>query len=100
MDKLLLEQLAIDEVYNCPHSAADGCECRKPKPGMLQTAILKHNIDETQSWLIGDRDSDIASGLKVGLKTIFIDRKWDKEFGGDANFRCNSLLQAIQKILG
>ena len=45
MHHLLCESLPVTEVMVCPHSQLDDCDCRKPKPGMIKTAIAKYNID-------------------------------------------------------
>ena len=50
------------------------CNCRKPKPGMLQKAAEEHNIDLSKSWMIGDGITDIAAGQTAGCKTILLGR--------------------------
>lgn len=57
----------VDGVYLCPHQPGDGCDCRKPKPGMLLQAANELNIDFSRSWMIGDAWSDILAGRSVGL---------------------------------
>jgi D-glycero-D-manno-heptose 1,7-bisphosphate phosphatase len=47
----------IDDFFVCPH-AADSCNCRKPKPGMVLAAVHKWNIDLPKSLVIGDSDLD------------------------------------------
>ena len=49
----------ILNVYYCPHGPEDNCECRKPKIGMIQQSLNDFNIDLENSWLIGDKKSDI-----------------------------------------
>ena len=44
----------VDGIYVCPHKPDDGCNCRKPKPGMILDAAQDFNIDLKQSILIGD----------------------------------------------
>ena len=83
MHNLLCESLPVTEVMVCPHSQLDECNCRKPKPGMIKTAIAKYNIDVRQSWLIGDRWSDILAGKLTGLQTIFIDRHYSENLKQD-----------------
>lgn len=67
-------------VYYCPHHPTEGvghyrqeCDCRKPKPGMLLTAIARHQINAAQSYMIGDswRDIQAAEAANVGNK-IFV----------------------------
>lgn len=60
----------IDDIFFCPHDIKDNCNCRKPKPGMLIEAQKKWNIDFAQSYIIGDSESDIEAGKRVGCKGI------------------------------
>lgn len=62
----------FDALYFCPHTPNENCFCRKPNPGLLLQAIKEHNIEPKKSWMIGDRNSDILAGKKVGCKTILI----------------------------
>ncbi len=76
----LLEKMGgvpIDHYFFCPHHPnADlieyrkECSCRKPKPGMLQQAAETHDIDLRRSFMVGDRVSDIAAGVRAGCRTI------------------------------
>ncbi len=63
----------LDEMRVCPHDDGDGCDCRKPRPGMLLAAAAAHRIDLTGSWMVGDRYRDIEAGQAAGCKTLFID---------------------------
>jgi D-glycero-D-manno-heptose 1,7-bisphosphate phosphatase len=58
--------VAIDASYYCPHGPDDGCECRKPSPGMLLQAADELELDLARSWMVGDRDSDVEAGLAAG----------------------------------
>lgn len=58
------------DIFQCIHFAADGCECRKPKPGMIIEAAEKHGLDLSSSWMIGDSEKDVEAGHKAGCKTI------------------------------
>ena len=62
----------IDKIYYCPHHPDDGCNCRKPKPGMILKAAEENNINTRKSYMIGDRMMDIEVGKAVGSKTILI----------------------------
>jgi D-glycero-D-manno-heptose 1,7-bisphosphate phosphatase len=69
----LAEQGAIvDAVYYCPHTSGDGCECRKPKPGMLLRAARELGIELEQSFIVGDKPSDCEAGQVVGCRPIYI----------------------------
>lgn len=60
----------IDGWYFCPHESADGCECRKPKPGLLIQAAEELDVDLTESAIVGNRAAkDVAAGRAVGMRT-------------------------------
>ena len=63
---------SIDAVYYCPHHPEAGCECRKPKPGMLTRAAREHNIELSSAYLIGDSITDIMAGQRAGTKTLLV----------------------------
>ena len=62
----------IDAVYYCPHHPDAGCECRKPKPGMLIRAAREHNIELSNAYLIGDVPTDIEAGQRAGVTTFLV----------------------------
>ena len=62
----------IDAVYYCPHRPDAGCECRKPKPGMLMRAAREHNIELENAYLIGDVPTDIEAGKSVGTTAFLV----------------------------
>ena len=67
----------IDKIYYCPHFASESCNCRKPNPGMIQQAIIDFPaIKVAESYLIGDSDTDILAGNKMGLITIKVDNEY------------------------
>ncbi len=72
--ELLHQGLPILDYYFCPHIESSDCNCRKPLPGMIEQAALKHRIDLSQSWMIGDILADTAAGRAAGCRTILIDR--------------------------
>lgn len=62
----------ISQVYHCPHDNHESCQCRKPEPGMLLQAAHDHDIDLSQSFLVGDAWTDIAAGKAVGAHSILL----------------------------
>ena len=75
MNDFLLKNLLIDEIIYCPHSEEDHCLCRKPKPGMINYAFKKYNLDLRKSIVIGDRITDIISGYRAGVENLFLLKK-------------------------
>jgi histidinol-phosphate phosphatase family protein len=73
------EGAAIDDILFCPHlpeatveKYAKECACRKPSPGMLETACARHNINPFRSYVIGDKISDINLAYAAGAKGILV----------------------------
>ena len=71
----------LDGIFYCPHHAEKGvgefkidCDCRKPKPGMLLSAIEELDIDIQNSFLVGDKVSDIQAGLSAGITSNYLVR--------------------------
>ena len=81
----------INKIYYCPHSASEICNCRKPNPGMIQQAMIDFpEIKAAESYLIGDSDTDILAGNKMGLITIKVDNEYT------LSKWCDELLSVIQ----
>ena len=62
----------IDQIYYCPHDWDEGCDCRKPKPGMFYQAQKEYNIDLTKCWMLGDDERDMHAGGDAGCKCMYI----------------------------
>ncbi|MGD6817468.1 D-glycero-alpha-D-manno-heptose-1,7-bisphosphate 7-phosphatase [Metabacillus sp. 84] len=73
----------IHETISCTHTPGSGCSCRKPEPGMILMLALKHNVDLSRSYMIGDREADIAAGRSAGTTVLYIGDQPDL---GDAQF--------------
>ena len=65
--------ICITDIYFCQHAPEDKCKCRKPLPTMLRQAAVDHNINLSESIMVGDKMSDIQTGIAAGCKSsIFI----------------------------
>lgn len=64
----------IDGVYMCPHLVADGCNCRKPKPGLLRQAARDLDLNLSRSVMVGDAVSDLQAGRAAGVGQIALVR--------------------------
>jgi D-glycero-D-manno-heptose 1,7-bisphosphate phosphatase len=92
--------LPITHIYVCPHSDEDNCLCRKPKPGLIFQAAAEHHIDCENSYLVGDRWSDIEAGRQAGCKTLFIDYGYQEQPPLNPHHQSHSLSEGISWILG
>jgi D-glycero-D-manno-heptose 1,7-bisphosphate phosphatase len=81
-DALLADGAWIDAFYYCPHhpdgtikELAIRCDCRKPQPGMLEQAARDWPIGRARSFLIGDKDDDLAAAKAFGIRGVKFDAK-------------------------
>ena len=101
----------FDAIYYCPHHPERGfageikelkidCSCRKPKPGMLEKAAEKYNIDLSRSYMIGDREIDIEAGRRAGCRgSILITTEGNLTPDSKADMILDDLVQAVQTII-
>jgi len=95
----LAEKLPVDDFRMCYHDSGDGCDCRKPKPGMLLGAARDHGIDLSSSFMVGDRWRDIEAGKRADCRTMFIDHGYDERQPEACDYRVKSLADATEIIL-
>lgn len=62
----------IDLVLYCPHRPDEGCNCRKPQPGLLLSAAEQLGVDWRDAYLVGDHWTDIQAGLRTGCRPILV----------------------------
>jgi D-glycero-D-manno-heptose 1,7-bisphosphate phosphatase len=63
---------AIEAIYYCPHNWDDGCECRKPKPGMIFQAQRDYCLDLSRIVFIGDDIRDVETAEAAGCSSILV----------------------------
>lgn len=76
----------IDHIYYCPHDWDEGCECRKPRPGMFYQAQRELSFDLTKCWMLGDDERDMHAGGDAGCRCMYVSEQ-------------HPLLEAVQLIL-
>jgi D-glycero-D-manno-heptose 1,7-bisphosphate phosphatase len=99
MHDKLRRRLPVDEIRMCPHRQDAGCDCRKPRAGMLRKAARKWRINRRKSFLVGDRYSDIIAGQAIGCYTVFIDRGYSEPQRATPDSTVSSLPAAARLIL-
>jgi D-glycero-D-manno-heptose 1,7-bisphosphate phosphatase len=62
----------VDAVFYCPHRPDEGCDCRKPQPGLLLRAARELGLELTRSYLVGDAVSDVEAALAAGCSPIMV----------------------------
>ena len=99
MNADLISKLPIDTIKVCYHAQTDGCDCRKPKPGLIYEAAAEMQIDPLKSYMIGDRWSDISAGKAAGCTTILVDYNYSENFVDQPDFKVASLPAAVDTII-
>ncbi len=59
-------------IVHCPHGPDEGCDCRKPKPGMLRTIAAHYQVDLAGVWFVGDSKGDLEAALAVDAQPILV----------------------------
>ncbi len=100
LNQTLASQIPVDEIRVCYHDSRDGCQCRKPRPGLLLDAARDWQIDLGHSYMIGDRWKDIEAGASAGCATVFIDWGYAEKQPDKPDSRVSSLAEGVDWVLG
>ena len=109
-----LENGKLDAIYYCAHHPSVGeppyrfdCDCRKPKPGLIERAAKDFEIEVGASWMVGDRYSDIELARNAGLRSAFVlsgygRGEWEYQrntWKYEPDLVCENLLEAVKVIV-
>ena len=104
----------LDAIYYCAHHPSVGqppyrvdCDCRKPKPGLIVRAARDFAIDLDESWMVGDRYSDIELARNAGVNSAFVlsgygRGEWEHqhaEWKYEPDLVADNLLEAVRQII-
>lgn len=70
MELLAFGGAHLDAIYVCPHVPDDGCHCRKPSTGLIESACRDYRVLPEDSWVIGDHATDMLMACAVGARGI------------------------------
>jgi D-glycero-D-manno-heptose 1,7-bisphosphate phosphatase len=99
MHRYMEQALPLDGIKVCYHTDAAGCDCRKPRPGMLLEAARDQSIDLTRSFMVGDRWRDVEAGRAAGCRTLFIDYGYAEPRPASPDYVVDSLGHAAEIIV-
>ena len=98
--RALVARLPIDGFFVCRHQDSDGCDCRKPSPGLLLEAASQYQLNLPLCYLVGDRWRDVDAGYRAGCSTIFLDYGYQERAPDhEPSARVKSLKAAADWIL-
>lgn len=104
----------LDAIYYCAHHPTVGetpyrldCDCRKPKPGLILRAAAEFDIDLTESWMIGDRHSDVVLAHNAGVRSALVMTgygrgEWEYQRSAwkfEPDMVAENLLEAVKRIV-
>jgi D-glycero-D-manno-heptose 1,7-bisphosphate phosphatase len=73
MRQLVAEQGGeLGLIVHCPHGPDDGCDCRKPKPGMLEQIAAHYGVNLAGVWFVGDSGRDLKAALAVDCQPVLV----------------------------
>lgn len=113
-DSLRLQGARLDAIYYCPHHPDFGqppyrrdCDCRKPKPGLIEKAAKEFDLDLTGCFVIGDRYRDVEMGHAAGASSVMVMTGFGREecetqrerWARPPEFIAENLLEAVSWIL-
>jgi histidinol-phosphate phosphatase family protein len=104
LDHIAQARGRIDGVYVCPHRPNEGCDCRKPAPGLLLRAAYELEIDLRASAMIGDNVTDMRAARAAGVRPILVHTGLGatqelSAVEGPPVQRCRDLAQAAEILL-
>jgi len=62
----------IDAIFFCPHAPDDGCECRKPKAGLLREIAARYNVSLSGVPCVGDSLRDLQAAVAAGAQPVLV----------------------------
>ncbi|MBI3977220.1 MAG: D-glycero-beta-D-manno-heptose-7-phosphate kinase [Chloroflexi bacterium] len=91
----------VDAIFYCPHHPDDGCDCRKPRVGLIRQAQQRFDLDLSACWVVGDMPSDVELGRRAGCRTALVLGRMDADRVSDQppTVLASDLLGAARHIL-
>ncbi len=90
---------SLDAIYYCPHDEGQ-CNCRKPLPGLFEQAFRDFPAANAQnSVMVGDSLRDVEAGVRLGMRTIFIDNDYEGSHRSPDTERASALASAVAQSL-
>lgn len=91
----------IEAIYVCQHLPEDGCECRRPRPGLIQRAADERGFSTSDAYVVGDHASDVEAAVAAGAEPVLVlsGRGRREEFDQLPRFVADDLRQAAQLIV-
>ena len=77
MNALIKRELGISNINICHHDNHHNCDCRKPKPGMLNEILSKSKVSKRKTLMVGDSHKDVSASLSAGIDVFFLETSYN-----------------------
>jgi D-glycero-D-manno-heptose 1,7-bisphosphate phosphatase len=92
---LAAEGVRLEGIYTCPHREEDNCVCRKPRTGLVEQAARECGFDPRQSFMIGDKASDIELGRNVGAVSVLVRTGYGAQWALDRQLQADYIVDEL-----
>ena len=99
MNERLSQELGLDDVRVCWHDDGDGCNCRKPEPGLLIDAMHELRAESSDCVVVGDRWRDVEAGRRAGCRTVLVGDGYGEHFPSAPDMRVGDIWEAAVLLL-
>jgi D-glycero-D-manno-heptose 1,7-bisphosphate phosphatase len=91
----LHERFKFTEILHCVHDDSDGCDCRKPKPGMISGVLQRYALRADEAIIIGDSYKDILAGKAAGIETVYLQQGYNASAACEPDYTVNKLTEVF-----
>lgn len=92
---VMKERFKFTEIVHCIHDDSDGCNCRKPKPGMISGFLEKYELRADEAIIIGDSYKDILAGKAAGIRTVYLQQGYNAVGSCEPDYVVNKLTEVF-----
>jgi histidinol-phosphate phosphatase family protein len=92
--EFLQRNIYLYGIYVCPHHWDDQCSCRKPRPGMLNSALSDFDINKSETLYIGDELKDELAANAAGIKFMYVNSE-QESFPTSVNVKVNTIMEVL-----
>jgi D-glycero-D-manno-heptose 1,7-bisphosphate phosphatase len=99
INRYLIDRLALTGILTCFHDTVDGCACRKPAPGLLLEGARRYGVSLRDSFMVGDRWSDVVAGQAAACLTFLIEATYNQRDRCTPDHLVRDLGAATERIM-
>jgi imidazoleglycerol-phosphate dehydratase/histidinol-phosphatase len=98
LDAFASQGVHFEKVFICPHRPGEGCECRKPRTGLLREFLRDGQVDLATSAVIGDRDTDLELARNIGVRGVKVSLAGERDTWAAAVQELTARRASIERV--